>query len=56
MNQMKEKLGGREDLMKKMIPTTFGVGCRRPTVCCLLSQELKPITDDSGKYSLEMVS
>ncbi|TAQ87444.1 hypothetical protein B7494_g4224 [Chlorociboria aeruginascens] len=30
-NQMKEKLRGREDLMAKIIPTNFGVGCRRPT-------------------------
>jgi cation diffusion facilitator CzcD-associated flavoprotein CzcO len=29
--QMREKLRGREDLMKLLIPTNFGVGCRRPT-------------------------
>jgi hypothetical protein len=29
---MRERLSGREDLMKKLIPTEFGVGCRRPTV------------------------
>ncbi|KAH8689342.1 FAD/NAD-P-binding domain-containing protein [Talaromyces proteolyticus] len=29
--QMKEKLGGRTDIEKKIIPTEFGVGCRRPT-------------------------
>jgi len=29
--QMSQKLKGREDLMKKIIPTNFGVGCRRPT-------------------------
>ena len=29
--QMREKLQGREDLIKMLVPTTFGVGCRRPT-------------------------
>ncbi|KAG0652128.1 sterigmatocystin biosynthesis monooxygenase stcW [Hyphodiscus hymeniophilus] len=29
--QMKDRLNGREDLIQKIIPTTFGVGCRRPT-------------------------
>lgn len=28
---MKRKLAGREDLIEKLIPTTFNVGCRRPT-------------------------
>lgn len=31
IQQMQEKLQGREDLIKMLIPTTFGVGCRRPT-------------------------
>ncbi|KAL1969601.1 hypothetical protein VTN77DRAFT_8154 [Rasamsonia byssochlamydoides] len=30
-NDMKRKLAGRKDLIEKMIPTTFGIGCRRPT-------------------------
>ncbi|KAH8810649.1 FAD/NAD-P-binding domain-containing protein [Xylogone sp. PMI_703] len=30
-NQMQQKLQGREDLIKMIIPTDFGVGCRRPT-------------------------
>src|SRR6266849_4267097 len=38
---MKEKLRGREDLIKMIVPTKFGVGCRRPTVCSLLNS---PIT------------
>ncbi|OQV05521.1 hypothetical protein CLAIMM_10248 [Cladophialophora immunda] len=29
--QMCEKLNGREDLIKMLVPTNFGVGCRRPT-------------------------
>ncbi|KAF9889079.1 hypothetical protein FE257_008056 [Aspergillus nanangensis] len=29
--QMKQKLGSRSDIAEKLIPTTFGVGCRRPT-------------------------
>lgn len=29
---MEERLKGRHDLIEKLIPTTFGVGCRRPTV------------------------
>lgn len=31
VRQMEEKLQGREDLVKMLVPTTFGVGCRRPT-------------------------
>ncbi|KAI1613510.1 FAD/NAD-P-binding domain-containing protein [Exophiala viscosa] len=30
-NEMEERLKGRRDLIDKLIPTTFGVGCRRPT-------------------------
>ncbi|KAH0844044.1 hypothetical protein FOPE_08839 [Fonsecaea pedrosoi] len=29
--QMHEKLNGRKDLIDTIVPTTFGVGCRRPT-------------------------
>ncbi|KAL6248698.1 hypothetical protein RBB50_004953 [Rhinocladiella similis] len=29
--QMHEKLNGRKDLIDMIVPTTFGVGCRRPT-------------------------
>ena len=29
--QMEEKLKGRPELIKKLIPTNFGIGCRRPT-------------------------
>jgi hypothetical protein len=29
---MKERLKGRQDLIDKLIPTNFAVGCRRPTV------------------------
>ncbi|OGM39642.1 hypothetical protein ABOM_011452 [Aspergillus bombycis] len=29
--QMREKLGDRSDIADKIIPTDFGVGCRRPT-------------------------
>ncbi|KAK7214878.1 hypothetical protein V2G26_002881 [Clonostachys chloroleuca] len=29
--QMKKRLNGRTDLAEKLIPTTFNVGCRRPT-------------------------
>ncbi|KAK2762350.1 hypothetical protein FQN54_001360 [Arachnomyces sp. PD_36] len=29
--QMKEKLNNRQDLIDRLIPTTFGIGCRRPT-------------------------
>lgn len=36
--QMKEKLGGRTDIEEKLIPTAFGVGCRRPTVSDLTGQ------------------
>lgn len=28
---MRQKLGDRTDIMEKLIPTTFNVGCRRPT-------------------------
>lgn len=31
---MQTKLGGRADIMEKIIPTNFNVGCRRPTVRC----------------------
>ncbi|KAL2831026.1 steroid monooxygenase [Aspergillus pseudoustus] len=31
VQQMKEKLGSRTDVAAKLIPTSFGVGCRRPT-------------------------
>ncbi|KAH8692574.1 hypothetical protein BGW36DRAFT_399412 [Talaromyces proteolyticus] len=31
VDQMKEKLQGKSELAEKLIPTTFGVGCRRPT-------------------------
>ena len=30
---MTEKLGDRTDIAEKIVPTNFGVGCRRPTVC-----------------------
>jgi hypothetical protein len=29
--EMEEKLKGRPDLIKKVILTNFGIGCRRPT-------------------------
>lgn len=29
--EMQRKLGGRDDLMSHLIPTNFGIGCRRPT-------------------------
>ncbi|KIW87177.1 uncharacterized protein Z519_12288 [Cladophialophora bantiana CBS 173.52] len=31
IQQMKEKLRGRTDIEQKLIPSNFGVGCRRPT-------------------------
>jgi hypothetical protein len=37
-SQMKEKLGGRTDIEEKLIPTNFGVGCRRPTVSSIFKQ------------------
>lgn len=30
--QMREQLGDRSDIAEKIIPTEFGIGCRRPTV------------------------
>jgi hypothetical protein len=30
--QMKEKLGDISDIAEKIIPTNFGIGCRRLTV------------------------
>lgn len=33
VQQMKDKLGKNVDVAAKVIPTEFGVGCRRPTVC-----------------------
>jgi cation diffusion facilitator CzcD-associated flavoprotein CzcO len=29
--EMARKLGGRKDLIEKMVPTNYAVGCRRPT-------------------------
>ncbi|KAJ5403026.1 uncharacterized protein N7487_008922 [Penicillium crustosum] len=31
VDEMKSKLAGREDLIESLIPTEFGIGCRRPT-------------------------
>lgn len=36
IEEMTRRLSGREDLIKAMIPTTFEVGCRRPTVSLAL--------------------
>lgn len=31
IREMSRKLAGREDLTRQIVPTTFNVGCRRPT-------------------------
>lgn len=31
-NQMRQRLGGNKELAEKLIPKTFSIGCRRPTV------------------------
>lgn len=37
IEEMTRRLSGREDLIKAMVPTTFEVGCRRPTVSLALN-------------------
>lgn len=30
--QMRQRLGGNKELIERLIPKTFNIGCRRPTV------------------------
>lgn len=43
IDNMKSRLGGREDLEDAIIPKNFGLGCRRPTVSDWTSRNRKTI-------------
>ncbi|KAL4924805.1 flavin-containing monooxygenase [Aspergillus undulatus] len=57
-SEMARKLNGREDLISKLVPTDFAVGCRRPTpgngyLECIADEEKCSVTFDAIKEATE---